>query len=182
MLNKTNTPDIHKTKAVSISRDRQLRSRVRLFGDILGKLLQKHAGKKVFSTVETLRKGYIGLRKQENPAKRRQLAQLLESLDAQTLMHVVRAFSIYFNLLNVAEEAYQHRQRRRELSQHGPTWTGSFGTVLQELHDQGITAGQMQTLLDRLRYSPVFTAHPTESRRRTVMDVLRRIFVVSEQL
>lgn len=182
MLNKTSTPNFHKTKAVSITRDRQLRSRVRLFGDILGKLLQKHAGKQVFSTVETLRKGYIGLRKQENPAKRRQLAQLLESLNAQTLMHVVRAFSVYFNLLNVAEEAYQHRQRRRELSHHGPTWTGSFGKALQELHDQGITAGQMQTLLDRLRYSPVFTAHPTESRRRTVMDVLRRIFVVSEQL
>jgi phosphoenolpyruvate carboxylase len=182
MLNKTSTPKLHKTKAVSITRDRQLRSRVRLFGDILGKLLQKQAGKQVFSTVETLRKGYIGLRKQENPAKRHQLARLLESLDAQTLMHVVRAFSIYFNLLNVAEEAYQHRQRRRELSHHGPTWTGSFGMVLQELHDQGITAGQMQALLDHLRYSPVFTAHPTESRRRTVMDALRRIFVVSEQL
>ncbi len=182
MLKKTRTNGSPKASPAPTPRDRQLRSRVRLLGDILGRLLREHAGRQVFSAVETLRKGHISLRKQDNPRKRRRLARLLESLDPSSLVHVVRAFSIYFSLVNVAEEAYQHRQRRRELSRHGPTWTGSFGRVLQELHDQGMSAEQMQTLLDHLRYSPVLTAHPTESKRRTIMDALRRIFVVSEQL
>jgi phosphoenolpyruvate carboxylase len=162
--------------------DRRLRSRVRLFGNILGKVLREHAGRQVFSAVETLRKGHISLRRKDSVRKRRRLARFLESLDSRTLVHVVRAFSTYFSLVNVAEEAYQHRHRRRELARHGPTWVGSFGRVLQELHDQGVKAKQLQTLFDQLAYMPVITAHPTEAKRRTLLEALRRIFVISEQL
>jgi phosphoenolpyruvate carboxylase len=162
--------------------DRQMRARVRLFGNILGKLLREHAGDEVFEAVEILRKGHISLHKKDSPSKRKKLAKLLESLDAGTLLHVVRAFSIYFNLLNIAEEASQHRLRRLELARHGPTWLGSFGSVIKEMHEQSISAKQMQTLLDQLCYCPVITAHPTESKRRAIMEALRRIFVTSEKL
>ncbi len=162
--------------------DKQLRARVRLFGDLLGKVLQEQAGSEVLEAVETLRRGYISLRKTENTRKRQQLTRLIEGLDAETAVHVVRAFSLYFSLVNIAEEAFQHRERRRQVRAGGPLWTGSFDLVLREFYSQGIEPAQVQKVLDRLVYSPVFTAHPTEAKRRTVMENLRRAFLISEQL
>lgn len=162
--------------------DKPLRSRVKLFGNILGQILHEHAGKKVFDAVETLRKGHISLRKSEDVRKRQRLAALVESLDPDTLAHVIRAFSIYFSLVNIAEESYQHKLRRREVSRNGPLWVGSFDHTLRQFHGEGVPAEKMQHLLDHLAYIPVFTAHPTEAKRRTILEALRRIFVISEEL
>lgn len=162
--------------------DKRLRSRVKLFGNILGKILHDHAGDKVFDAVETLRKGHISLRKTDDFRKRQRLAALIESLDPETLALVVRSFSIYFSLVNIAEEAYQHKQRRREVSRNGPLWIGSFDATMREFYQEGITGKQLQCLLDRLAYIPVFTAHPTEAKRRTILEALRRIFIISEDL
>ena len=162
--------------------DKRLRSRVKLFGNILGQILHDHAGDKVFNAVETLRKGHISLRKTDDFRKRQRLAALIESLDPETLAHVVRSFSIYFSLVNIAEEAYQHKQRRREVSRNGPLWVGSFDATMREFYQEGISTEQLQCLLDRLAYIPVFTAHPTEAKRRTILEALRRIFIISEDL
>ncbi len=169
-------------KAVSPSQDKTLRSRVKLFGNILGSILKDHAGERVFAAVEALRKGHIGLRKEESAKKRRRLEQLVESLDPDSLAHVVRAFAIYFSLVNIAEEAFQHQQRRRDVGPRGHGWRGSFELTLQELRSSDISATQIQDLLNNLAYIPVFTAHPTEAKRRTIMEALRRIFLISEQL
>ncbi|GMQ87748.1 MAG: phosphoenolpyruvate carboxylase [Gammaproteobacteria bacterium] len=163
-------------------RDKELRSRVRLFGNLLGEVLASQTGHKVLAAVETLRKGYIRLRKKDNPALRRRLANTIDKLDPATLSHVVRAFNIYFSLVNIAEEAFQHKERRRHVRMGGPLWCGSFDHTLREFHDRGINAEQIQTLLDSALYLPVFTAHPTESKRRAVMHSLRGIFVTAEQL
>ena len=73
--------------------------------------------------------------------------------------------------------------RRRRLQKNGQfQWTGSFDTALNEFRTAGITPAQLQTMLDKLMYIPVITAHPTESKRRTIMEALRRIFVTSQQL
>ncbi len=162
--------------------DKALRSRVKLFGTLLGNVLRTHAGEHVFDAVETLRKGYISLRKEDNPRKRRRLEAVVRNLDADTLNHVVRAFSIYFSLVNIAEEAYQHRQRRRRIHGGGTLWGGSFDTTLREFKSEGVSAEQLQAMLNQLRYLPVFTSHPTESRRRIVMERLRNIFLTSERL
>jgi len=163
-------------------RDRLLRSRVRLFGNLLGEVLSEQAGAGVLSAVESLRKGYIRLRKQESPALRKRLLRLIDGLQPNELAYVVRAFNIYFSLVNIAEEAFQHQQRRRQARDSGPLWTGSFARTLQEFHAEGLTPGQLQELLDQALYLPVFTAHPTEAIRRTVMFALRRLFLTSEQL
>jgi phosphoenolpyruvate carboxylase len=163
-------------------RDRLLRSRVRLFGNLLGEVLREQAGEGVLSAVETLRKGYIRLRRQDNPALRRRLSRLIEGLQPNELTYVVRAFNIYFSLVNIAEEAFQDRQRRRQVREDGLLWTGSFTQTLRDFHADGVSPGQLQELLKQVQYMPVFTAHPTEAIRRTVMYVLRRIFLTSEQL
>ena len=163
-------------------RDRELRSRVRLFDDLLGEVLQEQTGARVLSAVETLRKGYTRLRKQESHALRTRLTRLIEGLQTDELTYVIRAFNIYFSLVNIAEEAFQHRQRRRLARQQGPLWFGSFTQTLQEFHDEGVEPYQLQILLNQALYLPVFTAHPTEAIRRTVMLALRRLFLTSEQL
>ncbi|HWQ94999.1 MAG TPA: phosphoenolpyruvate carboxylase [Gammaproteobacteria bacterium] len=162
--------------------DKELRSRVKLLGSLLGNVLHAQAGGRVLKAVEMLRKGYIGLRKQPNPRKRHRLAQLINTLDTETLSHVIRAFSTYFSLVNIAEEDHQHRQRRLQVRAGGPLWVGSFDHTLRQLYSQGVKAEQLQSLLDRLAYIPVITAHPTESKRQTIMEALRRIFVTSSRL
>ncbi len=164
------------------SRDRRLRARVKLYGTLLGNVLKRRAGDQVFVTVETLRKGFIALRRQEDPRRRQRLMRLVEGLDEVTLEHVIRAFSVYFALANVAEEGFQHQQRRAQVNSGRPLWRGSFEDTLRELHAQGVEPGALQALLNRLRYIPVFTAHPTEARRREVMECLRRIFLLGREL
>ncbi|HHJ14390.1 MAG TPA: phosphoenolpyruvate carboxylase [Gammaproteobacteria bacterium] len=163
-------------------RDKELRSRVRLFGNLLGEVLASQAGPRVLGAVETLRKGYIRLRKEDNPTLRARLAKKIDQLDPDTLNHVVRAFNLYFSLVNIAEEAFQHKERRRHARQGGPLWRGSFDHTLREFHQQGINAEQLRKLLGSALYLPVFTAHPTESKRRAVMHILRDIFITAEKL
>ncbi|MGD8854122.1 MAG: phosphoenolpyruvate carboxylase [Gammaproteobacteria bacterium] len=163
-------------------RDKELRARVRLFGNLLGEVLAEQAGQDVLETVETLRTGYIRLRSKDDPALRARLSRKIDSLDPDTLTHVVRAFNLYFSLVNIAEEAFHHRERRRQVRQGGPLWRGSFDHTLREFHAEGINAHQVQTLLDSALYLPVFTAHPTESKRRAVTHNLRRAFLTAEQL
>jgi phosphoenolpyruvate carboxylase len=165
-----------------IPSDTQLRARVKLFGNVLGNVLRPLQGGSVLEAVEALRKGYIRLHKEDSPTSRRRLEKLIKSLDAETLTHVVRAFSIYFSLVNLAEESFQHQTRRAQVRLGGPLWNGSFDDTLREFRAQGISAAELQTLLDQAAYIPVFTAHPTESRRRTIMEHLRRIFLTTEQL
>ena len=157
--------------------DKLLRKRVKLFGTQLGNVLREQAGEDVYETVETLRKGYIKLRQKDDPRLRQKLSDLIDGLDAETLTHVIRAFSSYFSLLNIAEEAYNHLERRKTRKKKDISQVGTFGTMLGKFHQNGMGAETLQALLNRLDYMPVFTAHPTESKRRTILDILRRIFV-----
>lgn len=166
------------------SSDKQLRTRVKLFGNLLGNVLLSQAGAKVYDSVEKLRLGFIGLHQQDNPAQRAHMMEIIESLDPKTLTQVVRAFSIYFSLVNICEEASQHQQRRRQLRDRKDhhLWIGSFDSALDDFREMGMNAAQLQDLLNRLAYIPVITAHPTEAKRRSVLYALRRLFLTNEKL
>ncbi len=161
--------------------DKKLRSRVKLLGTLLGNVLRSQAGGRIFVAVEALRKGYIELHKQDSPEKRQQLTRLINKTDHSTLTHIVRAFSTYFSLVNIAEEASQHQERRRQLRMGHP-WQGSFEETLGGFRQEGIDADDLQTMLDRLSYQPVITAHPTEAKRHTIMEAHRGIFETSKLL
>lgn len=164
------------------STDKQLRSRVKLFGNLLGNVLLKHAGESVYDAVEILRVGFIELHKTEDSNKRKRLMSLIDSLDENTLTQVVRAFSTYFSLVNVAEEASQLQLRRRQMRKGSELWIGSFDSALRDFIDMGMSAERLQTLLNKLAYVPVITAHPTEAKRRSILYALRRIFLTNEKL
>jgi len=170
------------SKTDPVANDKELRGRVKFFGRLLGRVLQTQTGGQVYKVVETLRRGFIALHRQEDPKRRARLMRLIDKLDPEMLTHVVRAFSVFFSLVNIAEELFHHRLRRRWVRDGGPLWRGSFDETLRWFHAQGVPVEDMQKLLDRLLYMPVFTAHPTEARRRTLMQSMRRIFVLGEKL
>ncbi len=163
--------------------DDELRSRVKLLGKLIGNVLLKHESPEVFHAVESLRTGFIQLRKRDSEARRKELMKLIAGLSPATISQVIRAFAIYFNLVNIAEEDFLHRLRRVSVQQQGhAAWFGSFSHTIEEFKDQGIDNAQLKTLFDSLSYKPVFTAHPTESRRRTVMHHQREVFKLIDQL
>jgi phosphoenolpyruvate carboxylase len=92
--------------------DKQLRSRVKLLGKLIGNVLLKHERPEIFHAVELLRTGFIQLRKRDSEPKRRELMKLIAGLDPQDMNQVIRAFALYFNLVNIAEEDFLHRLRR----------------------------------------------------------------------
>ena len=156
--------------------DRQLRTTVKLLGTLLGRVIRTQAGKSVYNAVEKLRKGFIGLRENKSSPNHDQLIRYIGKLDKNTLTDVIRSYSKYFALVNVAEEAFQHISRERRLGSGYDSWEGSFDSTLREFVDQDIDGQDLQKLLNHLKYIPVFTAHPTEAKRRSEMHLMRRIF------
>jgi len=173
------------TKAIKdhAKSDKELRSRVKLLGQLVGNTLVKTEHPDVFKTVEILRKGFIQLKKKDNAKKRNQLISLISELEPKIVEQVIRAYTLYFNLVNIAEEDYQHRQRRRSVRKEGfADWKGSFYQTLKEFKNNGVSINELETLLNSLAFMPVFTAHPTESKRRTISELQRRIFEYIDQL
>lgn len=162
--------------------DDHLRAQVKLLGTLLGQVLLQFAGEDVFEAVETLRRGFAELHQQEDQQRRTELMALIDAMPAAKVELVVRAFSSYFKLVNVAEESFAHRNRRRMLSHSMMLWEGSFDRTLGDLKAQGLSANTLQGMVNRLHYAPVFTAHPTEARRRAVMEGMRRVFLICDQL
>lgn len=156
--------------------DRQLRTTIKLLGTLLGRVIKTQAGKQVYNAVEKLRKGFIGLRENKNTSKHDQLIRYIGKLNKNTLTDVIRSYSKYFALANVAEEAFQHINRERRLKSGYDSWEGSFDSTLRDFLNQKINKSDLQELLGHLKYIPVFTAHPTEAKRRSEMHLMRRIF------
>ena len=162
--------------------DRDLRRDVKLLGRLLGEVLQEQAGEHVVSAVEFLRKGFTALRLRENVARRARLRKFIQALDSDTLTHVIRAFNLHFSLANIAEARFENRRRQVHVSTGNPLWRGSFDDTMRSLHASGISATELHSLLQRLMYIPVFTAHPTEIKRRAVQEFFRRVFLTFESL
>jgi len=164
--------------------DTALRARVKLFGQLLGEVVWEHAGEEVYTVVEALRKGFIRQRQRQTVSTRQhaRLMGLINELPAEKLTQVVRAFSLYFSLVNIAEEELMHQQRRSMVRRGLDFWNGSFHDTLRGFSKEGMKADQLQALLNHLQYIPVFTAHPTEAKRRTVMDQQRRVYLLSSEL
>jgi len=160
-----------------------LQDQVRIVGTLLGEVLKEQEGEEVFNTTENLRQGYISLRHEDDPAKREALMATIESLDSHVLRQVTRAFNVFYVLSNIVEEDFLHRERRKLYrSGDNKLWQGSFLGTVSELKESGLSADEMQKIINEMRYTPVFTAHPTEARRRTMMTLQRRIFLIIDQL
>ncbi|NCC28459.1 MAG: phosphoenolpyruvate carboxylase [Gammaproteobacteria bacterium] len=165
-----------------ISKDEGLERDVQLFTALLGEVLREHSRKRVLVIVERLRDGFMQLREGDDPELREKLMKRIEGLDAQTLSEVIRAFNIYFGLVNTAEELNAYLARMDLISAGQRLWVGSFDDMARQLKADGVSPENFQSLLEHLVYLPVFTAHPTEAKRRTILETFRRIFLVGQDL
>jgi phosphoenolpyruvate carboxylase len=157
-------------------RDR-LSEQVHLLGDLLGETIVDQEGRPLFDLVEDVRGLAKGHRAGDGTAGER-LLRRIEALPLRESRGVVKAFATYFQLVNLAEEQERVRVlRRREREAHaaGGSATETIAAAVAELHGSGTSPGEMQTFLDRLAIMPVFTAHPTEAKRRTILTKLARI-------
>jgi phosphoenolpyruvate carboxylase len=160
-----------------------LRRDVRSLGMLLGEVLREQAGDDLFSHVESLRQGTIRRRDAEAHGRTEDAArhaaaalELVHSVPAERAILLTRAFAFYFELINLAET--NHRKRRRvalQLSGQTGRQRGSLEGTLAEMRRVGIGASEALEWLRRVLVVPVFTAHPTEAARRTVMFKRRRI-------
>lgn len=154
----------------------RLREDVHLLGTLLGDVLREQGGETLFACVERIRKEAIQVRTQPPPEGRARLTALVRALDLETAFQVVRAFTIYFHLVNTAEENHRLRNlRQRETEEYPAPRYESIAAAIAALRAEGVTAEALRGLLRRLLIKPVFTAHPTEARRRTVLEHLRHI-------
>jgi phosphoenolpyruvate carboxylase len=160
-----------------------LRRDVRSLGTLLGDVLREQAGEDLFAHVEALRQGTIRRRDAEARGSYEDAArdaasalELVHSLPVERAILLTRAFAFYFELINLAET--NHRKRRRialRLSGGAGRQRGSLAGTLSEMHRVGIGADEALDWLKCVLIVPVFTAHPTEVARRSVMFKRRRI-------
>lgn len=165
-----------------LTNDKDLRKRERLLSLLLSRVLKSELPRATYDALGQLRKGFIALRERPDAARHAALDQLIEDQSPESMSSIIRAFNLYFSLVHIAEETAQLRRRRRLVQRGKHMWFGSFHDTLLNMRQQGIEAGELQTLLDRLCYLPVLTAHPSEARRRTIKGALRHIFLSVEDL
>src|SRR5215218_5117909 len=179
------------------SQDRELkeaplRRDVRSLGRLLGEVLKEQVGDKLFSAVEELRLLLIEHREsraqpghdvENGPRLIERAERIVSHLDVAEAHQMAKAFAIYFELTNLAET--NHRKRRRRAAQTSPellAQPGSFLGTLRRIRDAGITQQQALEWLAKIEVILVFTAHPTEVARRTVLFKRQRIAAELEQL
>jgi phosphoenolpyruvate carboxylase len=169
------------------AKDNALRRDVRSLGALLGRVLVEQCGQEVFDTVEELRRLMIRHRERVAHSKAAgahgelmaSAQKMIAEMDVTRAYQVTKAFSIYFELTNLAETNHRKRRRRaRQLHRLDPL-PGSFHGTLLRMKEAGMTAEAALEALRQIMVTPVFTAHPTEVARQTVLLKRRRI---AEQL
>jgi phosphoenolpyruvate carboxylase len=173
------------------AKDNALRRDVRSLGSILGQVLQEQAGQELFESVEELRHLMIEHRdivrrspRRASQAKLMGKAQkIISQMDLERAYQVTKAFAIYFELTNLAETNHRKRRRRAgKLEREISPLPGSFRGTLKRMKEAGIAGDAALQRLREIVITPVFTAHPTEVARQTVLLKRRRIAQQLERL
>ncbi|MBK6006948.1 phosphoenolpyruvate carboxylase [Ramlibacter ginsenosidimutans] len=152
--------------------ERPLREDIRLLGRILGDVIREQEGVDTYELVERIRKLSVSFRQHDDQAADRELKSLLKSLSGDDAVRVIRAFTYFSLLANLAED--RHHIRRREVHERaGDTQEGSIDVALARLRWAGIGAKSVAQTLAHAYLSPVLTAHPTEVQRKSVLDAER---------
>lgn len=166
-------PDIHFPL-----KDAALREDVHLLGGLIGEVLRDQGGDALFEAVEGDRQTAIG-RRDGDAEDAVQLVVRTRNREAHQAQDLVRAFSAWFQMVNMAEKVHRIRRRRQYLSGDGTPQPGGIEEAINTLKSKGLTLADVRKLLLELWMEPVFTAHPTESTRRTI---LRKQQAVAELL
>jgi phosphoenolpyruvate carboxylase len=143
-----------------------LRADVRRLGNLLGESLVRQEGQELLDLVEQVRRLSRG-----DSGGDGDLAALLEDVDVETAARLVRAFGTYFHLANVTEQVHRAKEMRAERVGKG----GWLAQTTERIRASGLDAAEVSALVARIAVRPVFTAHPTEAARRSILSKRRRV-------
>jgi len=158
------------TTANISSKDLPLREDIRLLGRILGDTLREQEGITTYELVENVRRTSVLFRKTQQDADRIGLEHILDHLTAHDTLSVVRGFSYFSQLANIAEDLHHNRRRRAHMKSGSKPQEGSIQLALERLLDKNVSAEALQNFFDKAIVSPVLTAHPTEVQRKSILD------------
>ena len=158
------------TSANISSKDLPLREDIRLLGRILGDTLREQEGTATFELVENVRRASVLFRKTQQHTDRIELEHLLDHLSPRDTLAVVRGFSYFSQLSNIAEDLHHNRRRRAHMKSGSKPQEGSIQLALQRLLEKKISPETLQAFFDKAIVSPVLTAHPTEVQRKSILD------------
>lgn len=155
---------------VSEEKDVPLREDIRMLGRMLGDTLREQEGDATFELVETIRQTAVRFRREKDPKARQELDAILNRLSNKATIAVVRAFSYFSLLSNIAEDLHHNRRRRAHLRQGSSPQPGSVTLALERVLTRGIDSTTLGNFFSKALVSPVLTAHPTEVQRRSILD------------
>jgi phosphoenolpyruvate carboxylase len=155
------------------SHDEALIEDIRLLGQILGETVREQEGVEVFDLIETIRRLSVAAGKDDQHTD--DLAALLRDLSSTQAVSVVRAFTYFSHLANIAEDRHEIRLRTEKRRAGTPPGDGELGKTFARLKTAGIGSRQVVTMLAKAWLSPVLTAHPTEVQRKSQLDAERAI-------
>jgi phosphoenolpyruvate carboxylase len=161
-------------------KNRPLVDDIRLLGRILGDVIREQEGKDAFDLVERVRKLSVAYRLKSDAQAGRALDRLLKNLSGDQTVSVIRAFSYFSHLANIAEDRH-HVRRREHHERQGHLQEGSLAMTLERLARADIRAADIARTLAHAYISPVLTAHPTEVQRKSILDAERAIAELVEQ-
>ncbi|HEX5417084.1 MAG TPA: phosphoenolpyruvate carboxylase, partial [Chloroflexota bacterium] len=160
----------------------QLRADVRLLGHLLGEIMVEQVGPDLLSLVERVRGRAIDDRESGHPVDA-VLVDEIAGLPHEAMSDLVRAFTLYFFVVNAAEENHRLRAiRQRRLAHPAEPPPESIAEAVHLARERGISAERVREFLSRVKINPVLTAHPSEARRRTVLQHLRHLSTLIAEL
>lgn len=153
----------------------KLRSDVKMLGNILGEILILHGGQDLMDKVESIREMTKSIRKEYDEGTYKMLKKEINNLKPPIRQQVIRAFSVYFHLVNIAEQNHRIRRRRQYLLEEGTSQSFSIERAVKRVNSYGLNEDEVQSVLDDLSLELIMTAHPTEATKRTVLEIQKRI-------
>ncbi|MEO8163780.1 MAG: phosphoenolpyruvate carboxylase [Betaproteobacteria bacterium] len=162
-----NAPD---QKPDVIDKEFPLKEDIRLLGRILGDTLREQDGEAIYDLIERTRQNAIRFRRDRDPDAKRELEAMLNKLDPVRTIAVVRAFSYFSQLANIAEDQHHNRRRRAHLIAGSAPQEGSMALALTRARAEGVSATKVSEFFAKALISPVLTAHPTEVQRKSILD------------
>src|SRR6266852_8880988 len=154
----------------ALEEDARLRTDIRLLGRILGDTVRDQEGADVFDLVERIRQTSIRFHRDDDRPARRELEIILDSMSISETVRIVRAFSYFSHLANIAEDQNNIRQMRARASAGGSPRPGTLALTLSHARAAGFSAADLRRFFAEALVSPVLTAHPTEVRRKSTID------------
>ena len=158
----------------SRNNERPLVEDIRLLGRILGDVIRAQEGVAAYALIENVRKLSVAFRRDADPKTDSALKTLLKGLSGEQTVSVIRAFTYFSHLANLAEDRH-HIRRRAVHDRAGDIQEGSIDVALARLRWAGITPKAIASMLAQSFVSPVLTAHPTEVQRKSILDAERGI-------